>query len=75
MEAQVDTVPPSKRRTTIIKKKKQPELTENRIVWKSNNQGDKEETFIQTHRRGGDGQLGGENCSTAADGGLSEGAD
>ena len=27
--------------------KKQAELTENRIVWKSDNQGDKEETFVQ----------------------------
>ena len=41
-----------------FKNKKQPELTENRTVWKSDNQGDKEETFIQTGRRGGDGQLG-----------------
>ena len=53
------TVPP---RTTKgqqqFKNKKQPELTENQTVWKSDNQGDKEETFIQTGRRGGDGQLG-----------------
>ena len=28
------------------------------MVWKSDNQGDKEETFIQTGRRGRDGQLG-----------------
>ena len=28
------------------------------MAWKSDNQGDKEETFIQTGRRGGDGQLG-----------------
>ena len=41
-----------------FKNKKQPELTENRTVWKSDNQGDKEETFIQTGRRGGDRQLG-----------------
>ena len=27
-------------------------------MWKSDNQGDKEETFIQTSRRGRDGQLG-----------------
>ena len=40
---------------------KQPELSENRTVWKSNNQGVKEETFIQTGRRGGDGQLGRED--------------
>ena len=55
------TVPPhrTKRRTTTnIKTKKQPELLENRPVWKSNNQGVKEETFIQTGRRGGDGQPG-----------------
>ena len=36
--------------------KKQPELTENRTAWKSDNQGDTEEAFIQTSRRGGDGQ-------------------
>ena len=29
---------------------------ENQTAWKSDNQGDKEETFIQTRRRGGDGQ-------------------
>ena len=40
-----------------FKNKKQPELTENQTVRKPNNQGDKEETFIQTGRRGGDGQL------------------
>ena len=34
-----------------FKNKKQPELPENRTVWKSNNQGVKE-TFIQTGRRG-----------------------
>ena len=39
-----------------FKNKKQPELPENRTVWKSDNQGDKAETFIQTGRRGGDGQ-------------------
>ena len=31
-----------------FKNRKQPELTENKTVWKSNNQGVKEETFIQT---------------------------
>ena len=41
-----------------FKNKIQPELTENRTVGKSDNQGDKEETFIQTGRRGGDGQPG-----------------
>ena len=53
------TVPPrtTKRQTTTIKKKKQnPELTENRTVWKPDNQRVKEETFIQTSRRGRDGQ-------------------
>ena len=34
---------------------------ENQTVWKPGNQGDKEETFIQTSRRGGDGQPGGED--------------
>ena len=41
-----------------FKNKKQPELTENRTVWKSDNQGDKEDTFNQTSRRGGDRQPG-----------------
>ena len=44
-----------------FKNKKQPELTENQTVWKSDNQGVKEETFILTCRRGGEGQLGGED--------------
>ena len=44
-----------------FKNNKQPELTENQTVWKSDNQGDKEETFIQTSRRGGDRQPGGED--------------
>ena len=37
------------------------ELTENRTVWKSDNQGVKEETF-QTSRRGGTGSRGGEDA-------------
>ena len=41
-----------------FKNKKQPELTENLTVWKSDNQGVKEETFIQTGRRGADGAAG-----------------
>ena len=41
--------------------KKQPELTENQTVWKSDNQGVKEETFIQISRRSGDGQPGRED--------------
>ena len=36
-------------------------MTENQTVWKSNNQGVKEDTFIQTGRRGGDTQLGRED--------------
>ena len=48
--------------TTILKNKtKQPELTENQTAQKSDNQGDKEETFVQTGRRGrrgGDRQPG-----------------
>ena len=60
MEAQVDTLcllaqPKGQQQ---FKNKKQPELTENRAAWKSDNQGDKEETFVQTSRRGGDGQPG-----------------
>ena len=43
-----------------FKNKKQPELAENRTVWKSDNEGDKEETFIQISRRGReDSQQGG----------------
>ena len=63
-----------------LKNKKQPELTENRTVWKSDNQRDKEETFIQTGRRGGDGQPGGEGSpqgsgwQTQQDGRLWSGA-
>ena len=54
------TVPPYKPKEgqQQFKNKKQLELTENRIARKSDNQGDKEETFIQTGRRGGDGQQG-----------------
>ena len=54
------TVPPPqpKEGQQQFKNKKQPELTENRTVWKSDYQGDKEETLIQTSRRGGDGQPG-----------------
>ena len=40
-------------------KTKKLEVSENQTVWKSNNQGIKEETFIRTGRRGGDGQLHG----------------
>ena len=52
----------TKRRTTInLKTKKQPQLPENRTVWKCDNQGVKQETFIKTGRRGRDGQPGGED--------------
>ena len=64
MEAKVDTLcllAQPKEGQQQFKNKKQPELTENRTVWKSNNQRVKEETFIQTGRRGGDGQLGRED--------------
>ena len=36
-------------------------MTENRTVWKSDNQVVKEESFMQTGRRGGDGQPGRED--------------
>ena len=63
MEAYVDTLcllaqPKGQQQ---FKNKKQPELPENQTVWKSDNQEDKEETFIQTGRRGTDRQLGGED--------------
>ena len=60
MEAQVDTLRllAQPKEEQHFKNKKQPEQTENQTVWKSNHQGDKEETFIQTGRRGGDGQPG-----------------
>ena len=44
-----------------FKNKKQPELIENKTVWKSNSQEVKEDTFVQTCRRGGDGQPSGED--------------
>ena len=60
LEAQVDTLClfAQPKEGQQFKNKKQPELTENRTVWKSDNQGDKEETFIQIGRRGGNGQWG-----------------
>ena len=58
------TVPPrtTKRRTTTDLKTKKPEPTQNQTVWKSDNQRVKE-AFIQTGRKGGDGQLGGEDSA------------
>ena len=38
-------------------------MPENRTVWKSDNQRVKEETFIQTGRKGGDGQPGLSGCA------------
>ena len=64
MDAQVDMLcllAQPKEGQQQFKNKKQPELTENRTVWKSDNQGDKEETFIQTGRRGGERHPGGED--------------
>ena len=61
MEAQVDTLhllAQPKEGQQQFKNKKQPELTENPTAWKSDNQEDKEETFVQTGRRGRDGQPG-----------------
>ena len=61
-----NTLPPhtTKRRITNLQTNKQtkPELPENQAVWKSDNQGVKEETFIQTGRRGRDRQTGGEDA-------------
>ena len=48
--------------TNQFKNKNQPELPENRTVWKPDNQGVKEETFIQTDRRGRDWQPGQRGC-------------
>ena len=59
MEAQGDTLcllAQPKEGQQQFENKKQPELRENRTVWKSDNQGDKEDTLTQTGRRGGDGQ-------------------
>ena len=53
----------TKRRTTTnLKTEKDPELPENRTVRKSDNQGFKEETFIQLGRRSGEGKLGQRGC-------------
>ena len=65
MEAEVDTLcllaQPKEGQQQFKNKKKNPELTENQIVWKSDNQGVKEDTFMQTSTRGRDGQLGRED--------------
>ena len=57
------SLPPhtTKRRTTTnLKTENNPKCQ--KIEWKSNNQGVKAETFIQTSRRGGDGQPDGEDA-------------
>ena len=64
MEVYVDTLcllAQPKEGQQQFKNKKQPELTANQTAWKSNNQGDKEETFNQTGRRGRDRQPGTED--------------
>ena len=62
MEASVDTFASShNQKDNKFKNKNQPELPENRTVWKSDNQRVKE-TLIQNCRRGGDGQPGGEDA-------------
>ena len=48
----------TKRRTTANLKTKNNPNCQNRTVWKSNHQGVKVETFIQTGRRGRERQLG-----------------
>ena len=64
MEAWVDTLcllAQPKEGQQQFKNRYQPELIESRTVWMSDNQGDKEGTFIQIGRRGGDAQPGGED--------------
>ena len=66
MEAQVDTLcllSQPKEGQQQFRNKKQPELTETPTVWKTDNQGDKTETFIQTGGRGRDGQPDREDSS------------
>ena len=53
----------------------QPELTENQMARKSDTKEIKKETFIQTSRRGGDGQPAERTCSKVAAGGPSKVAD
>ena len=47
-------------------------MPENRSVWNSNDQGVKEETFIQNGWRGGDGQLGWRGRGKEGAGGLGQ---
>ena len=67
MEAYVDklflSTQSKKKDNTNFKTKNTPELPENQTIWKFDNQGIKEETFIQTGRRARDGQLGQRGCA------------
>ena len=61
MEAEVDTLcllAQPKEGQQQAEKQKQIEMTENQTVWKSDNKGVKEETFIQTSRRDGERAAG-----------------
>ena len=57
-----------------FKNKKQPELTENRTVWKPDNQGDKEETLTQTGSQGTEDSQQGGGWRMLRGGGLWKGA-
>ena len=48
------TTQPQQKITTKLQNNNCPRSSENQAVWKSNNQGIKEVTFIQTGRRGRD---------------------
>ena len=77
MEGKVDTLcllTQPKDGNNKFKHKKQPELWENWTVYKSDNQGVKEETLIRTGRRGGDGQPGRRGHGKVAAGGPGVGA-
>ena len=69
MQAWVDTLcllAQPKEGQQQFKNKKQPELTENRPHWKSDNQGDKEETVIQTVGGAEKGSRGGHDRGNMA---------
>ena len=54
----------TKRRKTTNLKTKNNQNCQKIKLWKSDNQGVKEETFIQTGRKGGDGQTGWSRLAT-----------
>ena len=56
-----------------FKNKKQPDLTENKTVWKSDNQEVKEETFNQTCRKRRDSQPSGEDAQQSGGWGTGTG--